>query len=113
MFTENTLEMRNQYCCLPGDDFGAISVYHQFAIRAQKRDELMAFLDANGIQCAIHYATPIHLQPIYVDLFGFEGDSYPKSEALSKDCLSLPMHPFISDDDAEDVCETIREFYEK
>ncbi len=97
----------------PAGDKDKIPVYHQFVIRARMRDELKAFLDENGVQCGVHYPIPIHLQPLYINLFGFTEGSYPKSEKLATECLSLPMHPFISDSDAKIVCESIRSFYEK
>lgn len=88
-----------------------LPVYHQFVIRANRRNELKGYLEKNGIQTGIHYPIPIHLQPLYEKLFGFQKESYPKSEKIAEECLSLPMHPFISDDDAGYVCESIRTFY--
>lgn len=88
-------------------------VFHQFVIRTNRRDELKAYLDGEGIQCNIHYPIPIHLQPLYVNLFGFGEGMYQKSELLAKECLSLPMHPFLSDEDVNYISEEISSFFGK
>ncbi len=51
------------------------------------------------------------MQPIYRQLFGFETGEYPVSENVSKECLSLPMHPFLCEEDVEYVCEMVKKFY--
>jgi perosamine synthetase len=86
-------------------------VYHQFVIRTAKRDELKTHLLENGIQCNIHYPIPIHLQPLYVKMFSFKEGMLPRSELLAKECLSLPMHPFLSDEDVSYICEEINSFF--
>ena len=90
-----------------------IPVYHQFVIRAKKRDQLKAFLGEKGIETGIHYPIPIHLQPAYVGRFGFRGSEYPRSEKFSAECLSLPMHPLLSDSNVKYICECIRMFYNR
>ena len=83
-------------------------VYHLFVIRSQRRDELKAFLDSRGIGTAIHYPTPIHLQPAY------SGTSYrvslPNTECAVSEILSLPMHPLITDREIAAVCTAVRDF---
>lgn len=88
-------------------------VYHLYVIRARNRDKLREYLENNGIQCGIHYPLPIHLQPIYKEIFHFKGGEYPLSELASQTCLSLPVHPSLTKDDITYVCEKIHEFYEK
>lgn len=88
-------------------------VFHQFVIRTKRRDELRTHLESRGIQCNIHYPIPIHLQPLYVNLYGFTDGMYPRSELLAKECLSLPMHPFLSDEDVDYICEEIGSFLGK
>jgi len=51
------------------------------------------------------------LQPVYRQLYNFEGGEYPMSERVSKECLSLPIYPSLAEGDVEYVCEGIREFY--
>jgi len=86
-------------------------VYHQFVIRCEKRDELRDFLRDKGIQCGIHYPIPIHLQPLYTSTFGYAEGMLPRSERMARECLSLPMHPFLTDDDIEYVSEQVISFF--
>ncbi len=88
-------------------------VYHLYIIKAKDRDELAAWLQKNGVQTGVHYPLPIPLQPIYRQLFGYELGEYPVSESVSKKCLSLPMHPCLSEDDVIYVSTVIRKFYEQ
>jgi len=95
----------------PKGDSEVKPVYHLYVIKAKKRDGLSAWLLQNGVQCAVHYPLPIHLQPIYRQLFNFKAGDYPVSEQVSERCLSLPMHPLLGESDIKYVCEKIREFY--
>jgi dTDP-4-amino-4,6-dideoxygalactose transaminase len=95
----------------PAGDTEIKPVYHLYVIKAKRRDELSTWLQKNGVQCAVHYPLPIPMQPIYRQLFGFEAGEYPESESVSTECLSLPMHPFLSDEDIQYACEMIRKFY--
>jgi len=88
-------------------------VYHLYVIRAKKRSKLMKWLEDNGIQCGIHYPLPIHLQPIYKELFKFKGREYPKSELVSQTCLSIPMHPSLTSDEIMYISEKIHGFYDE
>ena len=91
-------------------------VYHLFVIRVKDprdRDPLMEWLKANGVECGVHYPIPVHLQPIYRELFGFKEGSYEISEMLAKTVLSLPMFPELTDDQIHFVCEKVEEYFEK
>jgi perosamine synthetase len=88
---------------------GCTHVFHQYTIRAEKRDELADFLKEKGIGTGIHYPIPIHKQPYYMEL-GYR-DSLPVSEKAAKEVLSLPVHPALSGDDVQKVAEEIKEFY--
>jgi dTDP-4-amino-4,6-dideoxygalactose transaminase len=92
---------------VPEDEPG--HVYHLFVIRTPARDALQAALAAEGIQTAIHYPTPIHLQPAYVACGAGPG-SLPRTETAVAEILSLPMHPFITRDEVDEVCNAIRRF---
>ncbi len=98
----------------PEDDEKSKSVYHLFVIRTKKegeRDELMKYLKDNGIGVGIHYPIANHMQPIYMELFGYRGGEYPNSETAAANVLSLPMFPLLKDDEGEYVAEKVREFY--
>ena len=86
--------------------------YYVYTIRAEKRDELQAYLKANNIGCAVYYPVPLYKQPAYKDR-GFKAEDYPEAEKAAKEVLSIPMFPEITEEQVRRVCETIRAFYEK
>jgi dTDP-4-amino-4,6-dideoxygalactose transaminase len=67
-------------------------VYTTYTIRTGRRDAMQEHLRESGIQTAVHYPTPIHLQPAYADL-GYHRGDFPVSEQASAEVLSLPMFP--------------------
>ena len=89
----------------------ASPVYHMYVIRCRQRDDLRAWLDRAGVETGIHYPQPIHLQPIYREMFGYGGGEFPNSETLCRDALSIPIHPGLMPDEVEFVSASIREFY--
>jgi dTDP-4-amino-4,6-dideoxygalactose transaminase len=84
-------------------------VYHLYVVRSREREALRQHLAASGIGAAIHYPTPVHLQPAYADL-GYGPGSLPVTEHAVDEILSLPMHPQISEVEVEAVCGAVREF---
>jgi dTDP-4-amino-4,6-dideoxygalactose transaminase len=85
-------------------------VYHLYVIRTESRDELMRHLEGLGVSCGIHYPVPIHLQKAFADL-GMESGSFPVTERLSGEILSLPMYPEMAGSDIDRVCEAITGFF--
>ena len=77
---------------------------------ALKRYELSKYLNDNGVPTAIHYPVPLHLQEAFSYLGCKQGD-FPVSEKISNGILSLPMSPFITQDEQDYVIEKVREFY--
>ena len=71
-------------------------VYHLFVVHTQSRDALRDHLDAQGVASAVHYPTPVHLQPAYSDL-GLGPGSLPVAERLASEACSLPIFPAIED----------------
>ena len=88
-------------------------VFHLYVIRTMLRDSLKTWLESNGISCGIHYVLPIHLQPIYKEMFGFKEGLYPKAEELCKTCLSIPIYPQISSGEISFISDKIHDFFEK
>jgi len=80
---------------LPVEMPWARHVYHLYTLRSEDRDGLQASLLAEGIQTAVHYAVPAHLQPAYADL-GYSWGAFPQSEAAARQVLSLPIYPELS-----------------
>jgi dTDP-4-amino-4,6-dideoxygalactose transaminase len=88
---------------------GCAHVFHQYTIRAKKRDRLADFLKEKGIGTGVHYPIPIHKQPYYIEL-GYK-DSLPISEKAAEEVLSLPVHPALSRDDLQKIVKEVKEFY--
>ncbi|MBM4237517.1 MAG: DegT/DnrJ/EryC1/StrS family aminotransferase, partial [Euryarchaeota archaeon] len=95
----------------PTGGSGIVPVFHLFAVRCERRDELARHLADRGIESGVHYPLPIHLQPVYREMYGFEPGSFPVSERLSESLLSLPMYPSLSDDDVKYICEQVLSFF--
>jgi perosamine synthetase len=95
----------------PSDDFLVRQVYHMYAIRCDRRDELREWLSSRGVETGVHYSAPIHLQPIYRQMFGYKGGEFPNSETLCNNELSIPMHPGLTLEDVEFISRAIHDFY--
>ncbi len=85
-------------------------VFHQYTIRADKRDALAQALKEEGIGSTVYYPTSLHLQPIFADL-GYGSGAFPHSEEAEATVLSLPMFPELEDDEVDQVVESIARFY--
>ena len=95
--------------CVPAETATGQHVYHLFVVRSPQRDALQQFLSMRGIGTAIHYPTPIHLQPAYAREGSGIG-SLPQTERAVSEILSLPMHPAISSAEVDAVCDAVRAF---
>ncbi len=97
---------------VPLDDKDHYSVYHLYVIRtsASERDKLQEHLTKAGIQTGIHYPLPLHLQPAYSYLKLGKG-SFPASEQSSREILSLPIYPEMTDKQVEYVIRKVREYF--
>jgi dTDP-4-amino-4,6-dideoxygalactose transaminase len=95
---------------LPVETDGARSVYHLFVVRSDRRDALREHLERRGVSTGVHYPIPVHLQPAYRHLDHRVGD-FPVSERLSREVLSLPIHPFLEQADVEYVASSVAEFF--
>jgi dTDP-4-amino-4,6-dideoxygalactose transaminase len=95
---------------LPHTSAQAHHIYHQYVVRAYRRDELREFLTARKIGTEIYYPIPIHLQPCFVYLGYREGD-LPEAERAAKEVLALPMFPELTEDEQRWVVKSIADFY--
>ncbi len=95
---------------LPCTAAAAHPVFHQYVVRAYRREELREFLAARKIGTEIYYPIPLHLQPCFVYLGYREGD-FPEAERAAKEVLALPMFPELTDDEQRCVVESIADFY--
>jgi dTDP-4-amino-4,6-dideoxygalactose transaminase len=85
-------------------------VYHQYVIRAERRDQLRQFLADRRIGTEVYYPIPIHLQPVFTYLGYREGD-LPESERAAREVLALPMFPELTEHEQQWVVESMAEFY--
>lgn len=88
----------------------ATHVFHQYVIRAQRRDELRAFLAERKIGSEIYYPLPLHLQPVFAYL-GLKAGDLPVSELAASEVLALPMFPELTAAEIGFVVESLAEFY--
>jgi dTDP-4-amino-4,6-dideoxygalactose transaminase len=91
---------------LPTSSAGVTHVYHQYVIRTPDRDSLKSYLQEREIQTLIHYPVPVHLQPAY-QRSSIDGNGLPKTEAIAKEILSLPMHAELGIDQLGTVARQI------
>jgi len=91
---------------------GSLPAPHLYPVRTLARDELARHLSSRGVETAIHYPVPLHLQPAYAFLEHRRGD-FPVSEESCETVLSLPMYPTLSDAQVEAVVSGVEAFFEE
>ena len=96
---------------VPPVHHGNEHVYHQYTIRAARRDDLKKHLSDSGIGCAVYYPKPLHLQPCFSE-FGYREGDFPEAELASREVLSLPVYPELTQPQRESVVDAIRRFYQ-
>ena len=84
-------------------------VYQNYVIRSSERDGLVAYLRESGIEILISWPIPMHHQKA----LGLGPLNLPETEAISREVVSLPLYPELSDEQAEYVIESIRKYYTK
>ncbi|MDE3088780.1 MAG: DegT/DnrJ/EryC1/StrS family aminotransferase [Chloroflexota bacterium] len=84
-------------------------VYHIYCIRHKNRDGLQKHLKARGIETGIHYPIPLHLQPVYQNL-GYHAGDFPHTEKAASEILSLPMYPELTNVQAQQIVDALKEF---
>jgi dTDP-4-amino-4,6-dideoxygalactose transaminase len=109
LFEEKQLTRHISYP--PAPPHGFHHIYNQFTIRAQRRDDLRSALRQNGIPSEIYYPLCLHLQ-IAFRYLGYHEGQIPIAEAASREVLSLPVFPELSDARQDSVVEAIQGFYE-
>jgi dTDP-4-amino-4,6-dideoxygalactose transaminase len=95
---------------LPAAPDYAVHVYHQYTLQTPRRDELHTFLEAHGVGTAVYYPLPLHLQPVFASL-GYRERDFPAAEAASRQVLSLPMFPELTDEEAAYVAGRMAAFF--
>ncbi|MDY2698316.1 MAG: DegT/DnrJ/EryC1/StrS family aminotransferase [Lachnospiraceae bacterium] len=102
-------ELHNKSIQLPGIRSGASHVWHQFVIQSEDRDNLIKYLDENGVGTIIHYPIPPHLSEAYHYLELKEG-SLPITEKYAQAVLSLPLYNGMTKEEQDYVITTVNAF---
>lgn len=84
-------------------------VYHLFVLSVDNRDDLQSYLSKQGIESLIHYPKPVHKQDCYKGSFG--DLIFPVSESLSKNVISLPFSPKLSDEEIDFICNALASYF--
>ena len=85
-------------------------MYHIYVVRAERRDELIKYLNQNGVDAKVHYPIPMHLQPA-AKQYGYKMGNFPVCETVCDQVISLPVHEFITNEQIDYVISKIRDFY--
>jgi perosamine synthetase len=85
---------------------GVTHVYHQYTVRVRDRDAFAERLKERGVGSAIYYPIPVHRQKPFIAL-GYGGESYPVTDRLTEEVLSIPVHPSLSDDEVSTVIAAV------
>jgi dTDP-4-amino-4,6-dideoxygalactose transaminase len=93
---------------MPHDDARDECVYHQFVIYVNNRNSVITQLSARGIDTAVHYPKPIHLQPAYCSL-GYPAGTLPHAERACERVLSLPIFPGMTAEQVNYVAAAVME----
>lgn len=100
--------LRNS-CIVPSVALGNTHVYAQYTIRVSNREELIGTLKAVGIPSAVYYPKCLHEQPVFNTL-GYSLGDFPESERASREVISLPMHPFLSETDQDCIVKAVKQY---
>nr|WP_199002910.1 DegT/DnrJ/EryC1/StrS family aminotransferase [Flavobacterium sp. ASV13] len=100
-------EIKNDKIVLPFWDFSNNHVFHLFVVRTQNRDDLQSYLSDNGIQTMIHYPVPPHKQKALSD---WNTLSFPVTEKIHNEVLSLPISPVLTKEEVGFVVEILNRY---
>lgn len=101
-------ELLADCCVVPVVQPGNTHVYAQYTIRVADREELGAQLKALGIPTAVYYPKCVHEQPVFKDL-GYTFGDFPEAESASRQVISLPMHPWLTEAEQDQVIAAVRQ----
>jgi dTDP-4-amino-4,6-dideoxygalactose transaminase len=87
-------------------------VFHLFAVRTEKRDQLLNYLQSKDVDAVIRYPVPIHLQPAFSQ-YGWRRGQFPVAEALARELLCLPLRPNLTIAEVDYVADCVRSFFQR
>lgn len=104
-------EIKNKKIILPFWDWSENHVFHLFVIRTENRDHLQQYLLENGIETMIHYPIPPHQQKAFdPETLGWNHLSFPITEKIHNEVLSLPMSPVLTEDEVCFVIQILNQY---
>jgi UDP-2-acetamido-2-deoxy-ribo-hexuluronate aminotransferase len=103
-------ELLAEYCIVPEILEGNTHVYGQYTIRVQadKREQIQDKLKEAGVPTGVYYPKCFHEQPVFEEL-GYKWGDFPQSEKASREVLSLPMHPYLTENDQQQIADKVKE----
>jgi UDP-2-acetamido-2-deoxy-ribo-hexuluronate aminotransferase len=100
-------ELLKQVCVVPEIMPGSTHVYAQYVLRIPDRDRVCDALKAKGIPTALYYPKCLHEQPVFESL-GYRWGSFPAAEKASREVMSIPMHPFLTEAEQDRIVAALR-----
>jgi aminotransferase EvaB len=94
---------------VPARRRGVHHVFHLYIVRVARRDQMLTWLNERGIEAKVHYPIPVHLQPAAAGL-GYKPGDFPVCERDCASIVTLPAHPYLSDDEVDYTIEQVRAF---
>lgn len=101
--------IKNPRVQLPHKPNDRTHAYHQFTLQVDHRKSFMDYLEKNGVGCAVHYPIPITGQKIYIEKFKYS-TSWPVVESLCRRCVSVPVHPGLTDEQLKYIVEVVNHY---
>jgi dTDP-4-amino-4,6-dideoxygalactose transaminase len=103
-------EIQTEQIFIPKEKEHEYNTYHTFVIQTGKRDGLKGFLQNQGIETAVHYPRPIHLQPAAKNL-GYRKGDFPVAETQAEKVLTLPVNQSLHTNEVQKIVSSINEYY--
>lgn len=108
-FAEMYHELLHNFVKTPSPLYHQNSVYHLYVIEVENRNNVLEALQKRGVGCAVHYPDPLHAHKPVRDFVGDLRGQFPIAERLARNSLSLPMHPYLTEDQVSYVAECVKE----
>ena len=95
--------------CIPPRPAGYREVYQLYQVSVDRRDELMAHMGSQGIDCKVHYPIPLHLQEAAVGL-GYRRGDFPVCERQAEEIITIPAHQHVTPEQIDHIVESFHSF---
>ena len=102
----STFNIQHSTFVLPFIEEGRTSAWAQYSVRVKNRDQLQVKLKEQGVPTAVHYPMPLHLQECFAYL-GHQENDFAVAEQVSREIMSLPMNPYLSDEEITYICKQL------